>query len=478
MKKLLGFLSVLLLFAMFLAACDNGDNGDDGDNGNDANGEEVEEDVDDADDEDDASDADDADDADDEDDADDAVVDDGDIVLTVPYLGLTDEQIELAESLDEMDTPYNRFMYGLRREAESAMEEQGAEVEFVDWGWAESLDAQQRSLIAAGDAPDIVVGEIFMPTYAAEDILQPLPQDIVDSVNPSFLVFNDNDEPVAVAARASVFLLFYNRELLEAVGFDDPPTTWDEFQSMAEAITEEGDGEFYGGGVPSFPHAGGALRATPFFRQMGTDFIVDGELQLESQELIDTLYFIREMNRNLPLGLGNSASEDPMWNAFEVEQNIAFVINGTWQAAGAERNDMNWGVAPLPLPDGGEEGNCLVAAMYMAVPRDAAHPELSFDIIRIALQESLSEIWLEDTVPSPRQDILDDDARWSDNEALAVAVEAVSSGELSGLATFPANDSQIWEIINTQVLARTTMTEDPIDTIVAEATAQIESLME
>jgi len=459
MLKLLSILSVLLLTAIFLAACD--DNGDDnGDNGdNDTNGEET--------------------DAEEDNDADaDANDAGGDITLTVPYLGLTDEQIELAESLGEMDTPYNRFMYGLRREAETAMAAQGADVEFVDWGWAESLDAQQRSLIAAGDAPDIVVGEIFMPTYAAEDILQPLPQDIVDSVNPSFLVFNDAGEPVAVAARASVFSLFYNRDLLEAAGFDSAPTTWEEFQTMSEAITEAGDGEFFGGGVPSFPHAGGALRATPFFRQMGTDFVINGELQLESQELIDTLYFIREMNRNLPLGLGNAASEDPMWNAFEVEQNIAFVVNGTWQAGGAERNDMNWGVAPLPIPEGGVEGNCLVAALYMAVPRDAAHPELSFEIIRIALQDSLSSIWLDDSVPSPRQDILDDTARWSDNETLAVAIEAVSTGELSGLATFPANDTQIWEIINNQVLARTTMTEDPIATIVSEAAAQIESLLD
>ncbi|MCL2559402.1 MAG: extracellular solute-binding protein [Turicibacter sp.] len=443
MKKFLSLFGVLLLAVVFLAACDDDtDNGYDDDNGEvaDASAE--------------------------------------DIRLVVPYLGLTDEQIEAAESLGEMDTPYNRFMYGLRREAESAMADQGAEVEFVDWGWAESLDQQQRALIAAGDAPDIVVGEIFMPTYAAEDILLPLPQDIVDAVNPSFLVFNDNDQAVAVAARASVFSLFYNRDLLEAAGFDSAPTTWDEFQMMSDAITEAGNGEFFGGGVPSFPHAGGALRATPFFRQMGTDFIVDGELQLESQELIETLYFIRAMNHNLPLGLGNSASEDPMWNAFEVEQNIAFVINGTWQAGGAERNDMNWGVAPLPLPAGGVEGNCLVAAMYMAVPRGASHPELSFDIIRLALSENLSEIWLDDSVPSPRQDIIDHTARWSDNETLAVAIEAVSTGEVSGLATFPQNDAQIWEIINTQILARTTMTNDPIATIVAEASAQIQSLLD
>lgn len=402
-----------------------------------------------------------------------------DIRLTIPMLGITDQQIEAAESMGNIDEPYNQVGIKTREIIEDKFSEQhdNVEVEFVDWGWAESLDQQQRSMIAAGDIPDLVAGEIFMPTYAMEDILEPLPQDIVDMVNPSFLIHNNDDEAVAVATRASVFMLFYNRDILEAAGFDAAPETWEEWKYMSDAITELGDGEFFGGGVPSFPHAGGALRATPFFRQMGTDFIVDGELQLESQEVIDTLEFIREMDSNFPMGIGNAASEDPMWNAFEVEQNIAFAVNGSWQASGAIRNDMNWGVAPLPLPAGGQEGNTLVAATYVAVPRGASHPELSFDVIRGALAEEAQVIWLEDTVPSPLQSIIDNESLWADNETLATAISAVATGEISGLATFPSNDAQIWEIINQQVLARTTMTEDPIETIVAEAAAQIESLL-
>ena len=51
------------------------------------------------------------------------------------------------------------------------------------------------------------------------------------------------------------------------------------------------------------------------------------------------------------------------------------------------------------------------------------------------------------------------------------------SGNVSGLAVFDKNDSQIWSIIDQQVLARTTMTNDDIATICAEAQAQIDPLL-
>lgn len=52
-------------------------------------------------------------------------------------------------------------------------------------------------------------------------------------------------------------------------------------------------------------------------------------------------------------------------------------------------------------------------------------------------------------------------------------MQVIKDGTYSGLANFPKNDASIWEIINQNVLARTTMTEDPIDVICREAQEQI-----
>jgi multiple sugar transport system substrate-binding protein len=401
--------------------------------------------------------------------------DDGTPHLTIQLLGLTDEEIEAYRAEGTLYAPPGEgpALHLAQRRAIEAMD--GFTVEFVDWGWAETLDARQRTAMAAGDVPDIVGGEVFMPAYANEGILYPLPQDIVDIVVDGFIMRDPAGVPVAFANGGSVFMLFYNRDLLEAAGFSNPPTTWDEWLHMGAVITEMGNGQFFGGGVPSFPHAGGALRATPFFRMLGIDFFQGGSLQLDDPRLHEALEFIRATDAFLPPGLGNAADEGPLWNAFE-DGNIAFVVNGTWQAGGAERAGLNWGVAPLPIPAGGVAGNCLVGVTFFGVPRGASHPEISFDILRTILQPEIAQLVMYGRASPLREH--QGRADLIGNEAVGVAMNAVGAGGTTGLVAFPQNSAQIWEIINSQVLARTTIdTATPVSTITTDAAGQIQGLL-
>lgn len=399
------------------------------------------------------------------------------IKLSGTNLGYNDDQIAAAEAKEEGLSPYDEYYIAVRRTIEK--EYPNYEVEYLDWGWAETLDQKQRAAITAGDPPSVVSGETFMSTYANSGILEPLPQDIVDMVNPSFLIKDKNGVPMAVAHKASIFMLFYNKKLLADAGLDPEAEikTWEDWQNAARIVTEKGNGKVWGGGIPTFPHAGGALRATPFFRQKGTDFGGGSKINLTDPKVIETLEFIREMNAYFPPGLGNNADEGPLWEAFEKTQNIAFAVNGSWQASGCERNNMDWGVAPLPLPEGGQIGNCMVGAVYVGVPKDAKNKEEAFNLIRAQLKEENLKIWLKDTVCVPLKSIIENESLYADNPTLKVAMKALRDGTYTGLTTFDKNDAQIWEIINTKVLARVTMTNDPIEQICAEAQKEIESLL-
>ena len=389
--------------------------------------------------------------------------------LVITFIGYTDDQIKALGA----EAKYHMQLMDAVKEKYPDYD-----VDWQDWGWAEALDQKQRATLTAGSPLDLVAGETFMPTYANEGILEPLPQDIVDLVTPSYLINDAEGKPVAVSLKSSVFMLFYNKDLMEKAGLDPntPPKTWDEFKEMSDKITEAGKGEFWGGGIPSFPHAGGALRATPFFRQLGTDFGVDGKINLSDSKVQETLQFIRDMNKNFPEGLGNNASEDPMWNAFQKDQTVAFAINGAWQQTGCDQNNMNWGVAPLPTKDG-TEGNCLVGSNFVGVPKASKHKEEAFNIIRVALSEDLQKLWLTESTSSGLKSILDNTDLYSDNPTLTTANEAIKGGTFSGVAVFPKNDAQVWEVLNQKVLARTTMTNDPIDEICSQATQEIEALL-
>lgn len=397
------------------------------------------------------------------------------IKLSGTQLGYNDDQIAAAEAKGL--TPFDEYYIAVRRTIEK--EYPNYEVEYLDWGWAETLDQKQRAAITAGDPPSVVAGETFMPTYANSGILEPLPQDIVDMVNPSFLIKDKNGVPMAVAHKASIFMLFYNKKLLAEAGLDPNAEikTWEDWRNAAKIVTEKGNGKVWGGGIPTFPHFGGSLRVTPFLRQKGTDFGGGTKINLTDPRVIETLQFIREMNAYFPPGLGNSADEGPLWEAFEKTQNIAFAVNGSWQAAGCKRNNMDWGVAPLPLPEGGQIGNCMVGAVYVGVPKNAKNKEHAFNLIRAQLKKENLLIWLKESVCVPLKSIIEDESLYADDPVLLVAMRALREGTYSGLTTFDKNDAQIWEIINTKVLARVTMTNDPIEQICAEAQKEIENLL-
>jgi multiple sugar transport system substrate-binding protein len=249
---------------------------------------------------------------------------------------------------------------------------------------------------------------------------------------------------------------------------------------MSKQITDAGKGQYWGGGVPSFPHLGGGLRATPFFRQNGTDFALNGRPNLNDPKLQETLQFIREMNAFFPPGLGNASEEDPLWNAFQRDQNIAFAINGSWQEIGCLNNGMDYGVAALPIPVGGKAGNCLVGTVYVGVPKAIGKTEtdIFWDFYKnICLGDNL-KIYMNENLMVPVQRFMDDSTivQGAGHDSLKISAYELSASTFSGTAAFLKNHSEAWDILNSQVLARTTISNDPISRICSEAQAKIETL--
>jgi multiple sugar transport system substrate-binding protein len=253
---------------------------------------------------------------------------------------------------------------------------------------------------------------------------------------------------------------------------------------MSRIITEAGKGEFWGGGIPSWPDNGGSFRNTPFFRQLGTDFAVNGKVNLNDPKLQQTLQFIREMNAYFPPGLGNgNAGEGPLWDAFEQEgqQNIAFVVDGTWRETSAKRVGMDIGIAALPLPPGGKPGNCLVGSVFagVSVGTSKEDADIYWDFFRniVCSREHMLMTIEQGRIPAV-QSVLQNNALFANaGQAVRQAKDDALAGSYTGLVSFTKNSNEVWEIINGQVLQRTTMTNDPISTICSQAQARIDALL-
>ncbi|MEQ4483290.1 ABC transporter substrate-binding protein [Cohnella silvisoli] len=356
-------------------------------------------------------------------------------------------------------------------------------INYQNWGWAEDLDSKQRAAILSGNVPDIVRGETFIPAYASEGILEPLPDDIVQMVNPNYLIKDNDGKPVAVAAEGTIFLLFYNKELLRKSGID-PETvkldTWDDWKKVSDAITAAGKGKFFGGGVPSHPHFGGSLRFTSIVRSIGQDFGGGDKVTIDTPANIQALQFLRDMDKNLPKGVGNNPDEGPICcTLFEKEKSLAFVINGTWAARGAIANGIDLGIAPLPVGPNGKPSNTRVGFVYSAVPKASKNKEAAFNVLRTMLSKEVQSIMASQySVAVANQEVQNDAANvYKDYPWMQEIMKLLQTNEFQPLPVFNKNNAQIWDIINSKVIARTTISNDPIDKIVKEAQVEADSAL-
>jgi multiple sugar transport system substrate-binding protein len=422
----------------------------------------------------------------------------GKIKMTIVGLGATDTERETwnanaplniqkgkeegyAVYLDGYGTDeFNKIK--VRKEAEEKYTE--AAWEWVNWGWAEPLDAKLRSMIAAGSPPTNVFGETFIPAYATNGMLQEIPADVLVDLDESFFIRDANGKVVALIYKASPFMLWYNKDLFRKAGLDPekPPKTWDEWKAMSKQITDAGKGEFWGGGIPSWPNMGGSLRATPFFRQNSTDFGIDGKPQLNTPKFQETLQFIRDMNAFIPAGMANGSSEAPLWNAFEKDKILAFAINAAWEEGSMINNHIDYGVAPLPIPAGGKPGNCFVSANAFGVP--VGIPKEQADVFWRFIKEvflkpdNISLFTAYNRMAVPVKAVMDNPdnlTKMPAMEGFKAAMYELSASKVSGVANFPKNNAEVWDILNTQVLTRTTMSNDPISRICSDALLRIEA---
>jgi multiple sugar transport system substrate-binding protein len=297
-------------------------------------------------------------------------------------------------------------------------------------------------------------------------------------VNPNFLLKDKNGTPVGVSPLGTIFLLYFNKDVMKAAGIDPniEIKTWNDWKTVSDKITATG--KYFGGGVPTHPHAGGALRASPFIRQLGADFGGGSTVTINTPEMIRALTFIREMNKNIPKGVGNNPDEGAIGKLYFTDKTLASVINGTWLIRDNANNKIDAATYALPIPDGGKKANCLVAFCYFGVTTVSKNKDAAFNVIRAFLDKDVAKgIITNDYQLVANKEVLDDTSNYQNTPALATAVSEMKTGAYTGLAVWDKNDAQIWNVIDTEILARTTMTNDPIEKIVSEAQTKVENLL-
>ena len=234
-------------------------------------------------------------------------------------------------------------------------------VDVVSWN---DIYTVVNTRIANGQAPDLLNIDVFAD-YQADGLLLPAEDwcsaETYAKFFPSFLAESVVDDVVwAVPDLASARALYYNADILEAVGVA-VPTTWEELKAAAAAIKAY-DAEIYPWGVDMTTDEGQACFAYYAWTNGGGFVDENGEWVLNSAENVEAVNFIVSMvNEGLTNTDPTTETRYDLQDMFAAGK-VAMMIGPNQISKYCEQNGgINYGIASLPT--NGDKAGASVGVM-------------------------------------------------------------------------------------------------------------------
>ena len=152
------------------------------------------------------------------------------------------------------------------------------------------------------------------------------------------------DKVYGIAPGINGMALWYNKDMFEAAGVK-PPTTWAEVKEAAAKLTTD---EVYGIAFSAPATEEGTWQFEPWFWGAGGDLN-----KLDSPEGIKALQFWTDL-----VNEGYASKSVVQWSQGDVNDQFlagkaAMQQNGVWNLGAIEEAGINFGIVPIPMPEGG-----------------------------------------------------------------------------------------------------------------------------
>ncbi len=361
------------------------------------------------------------------------------------------------------------------------------EIVVTDQGWDEALRLNLENAILMGRPPDVVIGENYFRTFAAEGELLPL-DDILakyaDDVIPVTYEGAIYDGSVyAIPLFTGVFAFERNCSVIESAGLDcdQPPQYWDELLTEAAAITAAGGGDYFGYTLqgPGGTAVGSAFRIAVYQAQLDALPCADEACtvpRFDNPNTIPVYEFLREIVTYAPPGLIDNTNEGQVYEAL-FRGTSAYQVAGSWHVGWAASSGCDTcQYSPMPIPRDGHAASLLVGNVLYGAPSHAPHPALAKEWIELLISTEVQERVFSQLGRLPvRRSVLTGIRETVDPATATFIDELLYNKDLAILPQWADNPREVWAIYN-DLLVAVLKTDRPIPAIMAEAQAAIEAL--
>lgn len=391
-------------------------------------------------------------------------------------------EAEIAKSEDPLSKD-QLVPLDITKVVDQKLRDQGYTLMQEDWGWSEPLVQKQTAAFIAKSTPDVITGETQSPGYAAQGLLEPFPDWLADKVRNEVVEgawkpMEYGGKIYGVAFQPGVSILFWNKKLFAEAGLDPEkgPATWDEMLSMAKMINDAGKGKYWGGVIYAGPNNGGYLRAGIYPLINGGGFVDDSNKPIFNHEKnIAAFQFLRDLNQYAPKGVMANNGEGAYWDTVNKGQ-VGMWAEGPWMVTTCQSLEMDCGMGPLPIPDGGQPANITIGAAFASVPIYAKNKEGGFKFIEAMLSEEVQQIIADGGVRPPvLKSVGGSEAYKTASPEIHQFFEALS-GNVKGLPTFEKDNTRAWQIYG-EAMSKALMTNEDIKKLLDDAQAKVETVL-
>jgi len=154
-------------------------------------------------------------------------------------------------------------------------------------------------------------------------------------------------------------IIYYDKDMVAKAGFEEFPTTYEDFKTLVENLNKEGINPIALGNKAKWPLQSVYI-STIADRLTGSDFlekVFAGEAKFTDSEFVQALGVIAELGEQEAFNSDANSIDDNQAADYFLQGKSAMFLNGTWALSGLISNspeDKNLGVAKFPAIDGGK----------------------------------------------------------------------------------------------------------------------------
>ncbi|RNL82649.1 sugar ABC transporter substrate-binding protein [Halostreptopolyspora alba] len=274
------------------------------------------------------------------------------------------------------------------------------------------------------DLPDLMlVDNPDLPQVASTGALLPLDETGIDTGDfyDSTLEIGRHDGTLyGVTAGVNGLALFTNTAMLDDADVE-PPATWDELGDAAEELT--GD-DTTGYAFSAIGNEEGTFNFEPFLWSNGGSLT-----ELDSPEAVEALDFWARLVED-----GSVSQSVVNWSQADVKdqfvgEHVAMMVNGSWQIPVLDEEGMDYDVAPLPVPESGDDPATPMGGEVWAIAQNGEErEERAVEVLQCLLSEENLTEWAELNAYVPPKEALAQQLA-EDNPEMAPFVESVPTAQ-------------------------------------------------